>query len=263
MIEYDAFLTGYCLVMAFVIGCVFGSFLHCYAWRTTHGESVMKGRSHCPECNHVLGPIDLIPILSWIFLGGKCRYCGKKVPVKYPISELVLGILSMLIILRFGISLVSLRNLIFAYTLFALTLTDLYDYLIPDACILIAIINWLVFAFFCYENLVVAGFTLLTAILFAVCLLGIVLLFDKILGKESMGGGDIKLVFVCALYLGFFGTMFMLILACMIGLIFAVVTRYRKSNENGQFPFGPALALATMIMMLYGEPFIMWYRSLY
>ena len=74
----------YCCVVSALLGAVFGSFLNCAAWRLGHGESVLRGRSHCTACGHVLGAADLVPILSWLFLRGKCRYCGSRIPARYP-----------------------------------------------------------------------------------------------------------------------------------------------------------------------------------
>jgi len=252
----------FCIIMA-VTGSVFGSFLHCLAWRITHGERVTKGRSHCVECGHELGALDLVPVLSWLFLRGRCRYCGKKVALRYPLSELILGLLSVLLLLKFDLSVLMLRNLIFVYVLFTLTITDLYDFIIPDGCILTALVTWFVSALLMHQGLKELLTGLLTGLCFGAVLLLVVLIFDKIMKKESMGGGDIKLIAVSALYLGLFGSLFMMFGACIIGLLFALFTNYRKTNEEMHFPFGPAIALSTVIMLLYGSPLVGWYLSLF
>ena len=78
----NAFLVVYCCALAAVIGAVLGSFLNCTAWRIAHEESFVKGRSRCPACGHPLGALDLVPIFSWLFLRGKCRYCGKRISAR-------------------------------------------------------------------------------------------------------------------------------------------------------------------------------------
>jgi len=82
----------YFSIVFFIFGLVFGSFLNCWAWRIVHNESVLKGRSHCAVCNHELGALDLVPLFSWIFLKGKCRYCGEKISARYPLVELICGL---------------------------------------------------------------------------------------------------------------------------------------------------------------------------
>ena len=77
------------LAVAGVLGACLGSFVNCLAWRMVHGESVWKGRSHCTECNHQLSALDLVPVLSWLFLRGRCRYCGQKVSPRYVVAELL------------------------------------------------------------------------------------------------------------------------------------------------------------------------------
>ena len=128
----------YCGVVALLLGAVFGSFLNCAAWRISHGESVLRGRSHCPDCGHVLGAGDLVPILSWLFLRGRCRYCGKKSPARYPRTEAVFALLTLLCLLRFDLSWLCLRNWILLCCLFCLSLTDLECMIIPDVCLIIA-----------------------------------------------------------------------------------------------------------------------------
>ena len=100
----DTFFMIYCCLLAGVFGAVLGSFLNCAAWRIAHGESFLKGRSHCTSCGHVLGFLDLIPVFSWIFLGGKCRYCKTKISPRYMLTELFFALVSVLTLLRFDLS---------------------------------------------------------------------------------------------------------------------------------------------------------------
>ena len=134
----------YCSCVAFALGAVFGSFLNCVAWRITHGESALRGRSHCPSCGHVLGPSELVPIFSWLFLRGRCKSCGVKIPARYPLTELVFAVLTLLCLLRFDLTWLCLRNWVFLGCLFVLTLTDLDDCIIPDVCHIVAVLAWLI-----------------------------------------------------------------------------------------------------------------------
>ena len=252
----------YCGAVALLLGAVFGSFLNCAAWRLSHGESVLRGRSHCTACGHVLGAGDLVPILSWLFLKGKCRYCGKKIPARYPLTEAVFALLTLLCLLRFDLSWLCLRNWLLLCCLFCLSLTDLECMIIPDVCLVIAAAVWLIFLPLTGLGWPAARSGLIAGVAFGGGLLGISLLMDRILKRDSLGGGDIKLFAVLGLYLGVVGTLFMTVLACLLGLLFAVLRRGRGGGSE-PFPFGPAIAAAGAAMLLWGEPLIHWYLSLF
>ena len=130
----------YLCILAFLFGTVFGSFLNCMAWRIAHNESVLKGRSHCAVCGHTLGIADLIPVFSWLFLGGRCRYCKEKISPRYVAAELVCGCGFVLSFLRYGVSWRTLQVIVLFCILLALSLTDFEIYEIPDRFILAGII---------------------------------------------------------------------------------------------------------------------------
>ena len=252
-------LLAYCAAVAVLLGAAMGSFLNCAAWRYVHGESVLRGRSHCPDCGHVLGVGDLIPVVSYLALRGRCRYCGGKVSPRYLLAEAAFGILTAACLLRFDLTAVCLRNWVLLCCLFMLTLTDLEDCVIPDGCLIAAIIAWAAALPFLWNGWTGPAVSLLTGLVCGGALLAVSLVMDRILGKESLGGGDIKLFFVVGLYLGPVGTLIALILSCVLGLIFAAVSR-RGSGKP--FPFGPAIAAATAVMLLWGEPLVNWYLGL-
>ncbi len=252
----------YCYAVAAVLGAVFGSFLHCAAWRIGHGESVLRGRSHCPRCGHVLGAVDLVPVLSWLFLRGKCRYCGAKIPARYPLAECAFALLTVLCFGRFGLSWLCLRNWIFLCCLFCLTLTDLDCMIIPDSCLLIAVGAWLLALPLTGADWPAVRGSLLAALLYGGGLLGISLVMDRVLGRDSLGGGDIKLFAVLGLYLGVVGTLFATVLACVLGLLFAALRR-RRAGAGEAFPFGPSIALAGAVMLLFGGKLVSWYLGLF
>lgn len=258
----STFILIYSAVLVFVFGTAMGSFLNCAAWRIAHKESFLKGRSHCPECGHTLGFLDLIPILSWIFLKGKCRYCGKKVSVRYLLTETVFGLLSVACLLCYDLSWLCLRNYIFGCCLFLLSLVDLETMEIPDGCHIVMILAWVVFCPLLgmgWKEILVQH--VLALVVYGGVILGLSLLMDKVLKRDSMGGGDIKLIAVMSLYLGLVSSLFTLILACVLGLVFASISK--NKSEEKQFPFGPSLAAAAWIMLYAGEPLVSWYLSLF
>ena len=250
----------YCIILAAALGAVMGSFLNCAAWRIVHGESFLKGRSHCPECGHVLTVGELIPVISFLIQKGKCKSCGSKISARYPLTELAFAAITVLCLLRFDLTILCLRNWLFLCCLFLLTLTDIEDQTIPDGCHIAAVIIWAAALPFTFTGWGDFGFSILSAAVYGGGLLVISLIMDKVLGRDSLGGGDIKLFAVVGLYLGLIGTLFALLVACAAGLIFRVVTRGRDSEK--EFAFGPWIALGTAVILLYGEPLIQWYQGL-
>ena len=253
-------LIAYVLILAFCFGTAFGSFMNCMAWRLVHGESVVKGRSHCADCGHPLGARDLIPVLSYLLLRGKFRYCGQKISPRYLAAELVCGAGWVCCILRWGLTPLALRNIILFCILLALSLTDLESMIIPDRFLIAALVNWAIFLPFMEGGAVrhlVSG--LLGAAALGGGMLCMTLLFDRLTGKESMGGGDIKLYFICGFYLGPAKGLLCLILSCILGLVTAAIG---KKGRSRPFPFGPSIAMALFICLLVGDALINWYLSL-
>lgn len=258
-IHESTFILWYCCVVAGVVGAVLGSFLHCTAYRVVRGQPFFgKERSRCPSCGHELGALDLVPVFSWLLLGGRCRYCKAKVPLRYFVAECFMAAMAVLCLLRFDLSVVFLRNLVFGCCLFCLALVDLENMTIPNGCLLAALFAWAAALPFLGQPLNWVFGRIAAGAVFGGGLLLFSLAADRVLGRESMGGGDIKLFAVVGLYLGFVGTLFCLVLACVLGLVFAAVTKSRGKP----FPFGPSIAAAAWVMLLYGDGLVNWYLGL-
>ena len=261
----------YFSVLAAVCGAVFGSFINCAAWRIAHGESFLKGRSHCAECGHELGVRDLIPVFSYLFLKGKCRYCGKHISPRYMLTELMLAAAFVGLVLRFGVSGETLRYMGLAVILLGLSLVDLETYRIPNGFVIAGIIWWAVTIPLVLPREAVSGMgawigpnlgvtvqsSLLGAVVIAGAMLLFSLIFDKLMGRESLGGGDIKLLFMVGLYLGLMIGFFNLILSCIVGLLFVALMKKQR------IPFGPAISLSTYISIMAGSYAVGWYMSLF
>lgn len=255
----DKGLLIYSIVMAAIFGAVMGSFLNCAAYRISKGESFVKGRSYCPSCGHELGVLDLVPVFSWVLLGGKCRYCKTPISPRYVLAEITMALLSVGCLLKFDISILCLRNFIFICCLFCLALVDMQSYIIPDGCLIISAIAWVVTAPFLVLGKSGIINSLLAAVIYGGGMLILSLVMDRVLKKESLGGGDIKLFAVVGLYLGLAGTLFALLLASILGLLFIAF----KSKKKGEIiPFGPAIVIATIFMLFFGESLINWYLGL-
>ena len=264
----DKLLLIYFSCLAIVFGAAMGSFLNCAAFRIARGESFVRGRSRCPSCGHVLTARELIPIISFLLQRGRCRACGAKLSARYPLTEAFFALLTLLNILVFGLSPDAVRNEIFFSCLFTLSLVDLEIYEIPDGCLLIGLAAWLLALPFT-GGLEALKSGLLSALVFGGGVLLISLIMDRLLGRESLGGGDIKLIALCALYLGLIGSLFMTMLSCALGLLAAAIMKKsgkagEKAKQNeGRIAFGPALSLAAVLMLLFGGPLIDRYIGLF
>lgn len=281
--------AAYISVVTVLLGLIMGSFLNCVAWRITQGERWTSGRSHCDSCGHVLELRDLIPVLSWLSTKGNCRYCGQHVSARNPLTEVLTAAVYLAIVWTYGLGFEALEMMGFASVLLVLSLTDLDDYFIPNGCILAAVIiralYILVVGLQGGDAIGLAVGSLISALVVSVPLLIIVLIMDRVMGQPSMGGGDLKLFAVAGLYFGWQRCLFLVIVSCLLGLLFALISQHVGSSgeDAGQpessgtdgtdddedeelparaFPFGPAIAVACVITMLFGNQVLAWYLSL-
>ena len=148
MLYADPFLTVYCCLLAALLGACMGSFLNCAAWRIVHGESVLRGRSHCDACGHVLTVRDLIPVVSYLSAHGRCRYCGAKLSRRHVLAEAVSALVFVTLLLHYDISLQALEGWCMAGILLACSFADLEGYIIPDRFIAVGVVLFIITLFF-------------------------------------------------------------------------------------------------------------------
>ena len=148
MLYADPFLTVYCCLLAALLGACMGSFLNCAAWRIVHGESVLRGRSHCDACGHVLTVRDLIPVVSYLAAHGRCRYCGAKLSRRHVLAEAVSALVFVTLLLHYDISLQALEGWCVAGILLACSFADLEGYIIPDRFIAVGVVLFITTLFF-------------------------------------------------------------------------------------------------------------------
>jgi len=267
MLHLSAALTAYILTLTAVLGAVLGSFAACMAGRIAAGENWVSGRSRCDACGHVLGVRDLVPIFSWLFLKGRCRWCGARISIRCPLTEALCAAAFVGVVLRFDVTLLTVQSLILTVLLLAVALVDYDTALIPDQLLLAIFTDWLLFAPFVNNGLLWATVRrgLLGAVTASVPLLLLSVVMDRVLKKESMGGGDIKLFFVCGLFFSWRTALFLLIVSCILGIAFAVLSGKTAGDpENPKaFPFGPAVAAAAYVTLLAGESAVSAYLSLF
>ena len=254
----NGFILAYSLIITMIFGAVIGSAVNCLAWRIVHGESWLSGKSHCAECGHELGLPDLIPVFSYLFLRGRCRYCHQKISPRYVIVEVCMAVLYAGILLHYGgFCLNVLRDMGLTAILMGLSLVDLDIYEIPDRFIVAGIVWWLVFVLLDGNRLNLLKQGVISGLVIAGSMLVLSLVMDRILKKESMGGGDIKLFFMVCLYLSLAESLFCLILACITGLLFVVLLK------NDKIPFGPAISIAVYITLIVGNGVVSWYMGFF
>lgn len=229
------------------------------AWRIVHGESVLRGRSHCDVCGHVLSPRDLVPVFSYVFSHGRCRYCGAKLSPRHAVGEAVAALVFVSLLLRYDISLRTLEAWAVACLLLACAFADLEGYIIPDRFIAVGVVLFIVTLFFVPDPGKRALDGLIGGVAVGGGVLLLALLMEKLLRRDAMGGGDIKLLFLTGLFLGWQKNLLCLLLACVVGLLWGLVRA--KRGQQG-LPWGPGIALAAWCAALFGQNLIDWYLSL-
>lgn len=238
-------------------GAAAGSFLNCAADR----GALPTGRSRCDCCGHTLRAGDLIPVVSYLLRRGRCAYCGGRIPVRCLAAELAGAVMFAGLGLRLGFRLELVMQLVLGSLLLLLSLVDWARHVLPDRLLLAAVANRLVFFFLLREE---PGETLavmaLGAFSVSLPLLLLSLAMDALLQKETMGGGDIKLLFVLGLYLSWMEMVLLLFTGCVLALLWAAGPGRRGGGER--IPFGPFLAAGWLVVTLFGGPLVQWYQSL-
>ncbi|MFH1509747.1 MAG: prepilin peptidase [Candidatus Nealsonbacteria bacterium] len=244
-------------IFIFIFGLIVGSFLNCVIYRLEQGISFLRGRSFCPKCNHSLNWTDLVPILSYIFLGGKCRYCKEKISPQYPIVELITGTLFLSVFLMSGSVFEILFNSIIVSLLIIIFIFDLKHYIIPDRIVYLAILVSLVWLIYIKADILTTIYALLSSF-------GFFLLIALVSKGKWMGVGDVKLAFFMGLFLGWPNVLVALFLAFLLGSIVGVFLMLnRKKSFSSEIPFGPFLVSGTLMAFFEAENLINWYLTLF
>ena len=249
-------------IFIFIIGLCFGSFFNVVGYRLPNNMSIVFPPSHCPKCNHKLGKLELIPILSYLFQKGKCKNCNNKISIFYPIFELLTGILFVICYLSYKDVYPEVLNVIFAIlftsSMIIIMISDIKYMIIPDeVLIFFSIILVILKLIISYKlnnmtNLLDLGYELIFIlkdgfIMFIIMYL--IRLFGNLLfKKDSMGGGDIKMMVYVAFILGWKLSIVVIFLASFLALPISIINMYRK-NEH-MLPFGPYLAIGALIILL-------------
>ena len=252
--------TVYALFAA-LFGLVVGSFLNVCICRLPEGQSVVSPPSRCPHCSHRIRWYDNIPLLSYLLLRGRCRGCGARISLQYPLVELLNGILTLLLFLRFGPTLTFAALFLFCSALVVITFIDLEHQIIPDEISLPGIVIGLILSFFLPGQSWLNS--LLGILLGGGSLLLVAYLYQLLTGKEGMGGGDIKLLAMMGAFLGWKAIPFIIFASSLVGsLVGITIMLLQKKDSKLAIPFGPYLAFGAVLYIFYGRALIQWYLNL-
>jgi leader peptidase (prepilin peptidase) / N-methyltransferase len=252
------------IILFFILGAIFGSFLNCMIYRI-HKEKSILGRSFCLSCNKTLEFLDLIPIFSYIFLRGKCRYCKSKFSIEHFLVEFISGSLFAFgYWFFFSSGFWAYENLITSYAFyllltFLLSFIFIYDlkyYLIVDVVVYVGIFLSIVFNVIIGKNI----FSILYGVILGLCFFGVQYLISK---GRWLGSGDILLGVLMGSLLGFKITIVALMICYFVGSIIGVFfLTLKKKKMDSRIPLGPFIAFATLVCFLFGEQLVNWYFNL-
>ena len=241
------------LLGLFLFGLAFGSFLNVLIYRLSEKENllgILKGRSYCPNCKTPIRWYDNIPLLSYIALRGKCRHCGWKIPLRYPLVELIGGITPVAVYLLFkeeGWATVVAYTLM-VYLLVAISFIDWKSFEVPDTLSLSGIALGLIFSFFRRD--ITPLESLLAALLGAAIVVILILLYYRIRGVVPLGLGDAKVLALIGAFEGFVGVYCALFLGSLFALLFFLPQVVRNRSLQFAVPFVPFLSLGAILGLL-------------
>ncbi|PLY02885.1 MAG: prepilin peptidase [Desulfuromonas sp.] len=248
------------LACVFVFGTVIGSFLNVCIARVPAGESVVSPRSKCPECGTFISWYQNIPLLSYMFLRGRCAGCGVKISLRYPLVELLTGILFVAVLWYFGLGFASPVFWVFVSLLICISFIDYDHQIIPNVISLPGIVLGFVFSF------LLPGMPWLDSLLGIVAGGGslwlVAFIYYLLTRAEGMGMGDVKLLAMIGAFLGYQAVLPVIFIASLlgsvVGILLMVITR---SGRKLAIPFGPYLSMAALITLLWGDALLKWYLS--
>jgi len=260
------------LFYIFIFGACFGSFLNVCIYRLPRELSVVKPRSFCPSCSKLIPWHDNVPIFSYLWLKGRCRFCRRRISFRYVFVELLTAILTVLIIDRgqtLGLDFVEiLMRIILTYALIVVSMIDIDFYIIPNEISYSGLVIGLIYSLFHPAHLLQSniGMSFLASIFGAVMGGGVLWLIGWLakicMKKEAMGLGDVKLMAMVGAWLGWKAALVSILIASVLGSLVGIVFVVRKRLDlESKMPFGPFLSVAVFIYMMWGEALLSWYMK--
>jgi len=245
-------------------GAIIGSFLNVCIFRLPSGSSLISPGSSCPYCSAKIRFFDNIPVISYIILFGKCRRCARRISIVYPVVEIMMSFFAYTLYLKYGITVKTLLLFVLISALVVVSFIDLKHYIIPDSISIPGVIVGFLTSFIqgaavhpleSISGLLLGGFSLLF----------IGLIYEKLTGREGIGGGDIKLLAMIGAFLGYKNVLLILFLSSVVGAVIGVLLMIfvRDRSRHSLIPFGPFLSFAAVVAVYYGEEIISSYLQLF
>jgi leader peptidase (prepilin peptidase) / N-methyltransferase len=256
---------------AFLFGACIGSFLNVVIYRLPAKMSLISPPSRCPSCQHKLGVTENVPILGWLFLGGRCRWCKTKISIRYPLVELTTGLLFLLIYLQNGSSVTTFGYFILISFLISLSLIDFDTMILPSVLTKWGLVLGLIYQLIVGWQMgkwqgMADRFTFgVGAAVLGIWLFDLLAFFGRLLFKqEAMGGGDAKLMAAIGAWLGWQGVLLTTFLGCLSGaFIGGTAILFCWISRRQPIPFGPFLAFGAALTVFLGKPLISIYMQLF
>ncbi|MDD3225476.1 MAG: prepilin peptidase [Clostridium sp.] len=246
-------------IFVFICGLIFGSFYNVCISRIPEGESISYPPSHCTSCGNRLKWYDLVPVLSFLSLKGRCRYCKAKLSFRYPLMEIITGIIFLAVYLKYGYQILTLKYIVFSSILIIIGMIDYDTTDVYFSTIIAGTVCGIIFLFadFYFKQ----GSTIMSSVEGAA--LGLAVIYAIVFTTHGMGSGDAEICFVCGLFLGFKLTVLMLFLSFVIGGVTGVLLILLKIKSRKDYmPFGPSIALASMVTVIFGQNMISFYMKM-
>lgn len=241
------------ILIFFITGLIIGSFTNVCIYRIPIHKSIITPPSSCGSCGHRLNYIDMLPVVNYVINKGKCRYCGSKYSVQYPMIELLNGILYGAIAFKYGLSVTAVLYCIIVSTLITISIIDLKNKIIPDSLNIALVVIGVLFII--YDSSIITDKLLGASV-------GFVLFFAITLATNAMGGGDIKLITALGLIFGFKGVLFIIFFSFVIGAVISAILLITKTKtRKDEIPFGPFISAAALLYIFYGIEIIELYLS--
>jgi len=250
------------MVFAFLFGLALGSFLNVCIYRIPLGKSIVHPPSNCPQCGEPIRFYDNIPVLSYALLLGRCRHCRHPISPQYPVVEATTGLLSLALFLKVGPSLDYIFFMLFGASLIAIAFIDLQHKIIPDVLSLPGIVVGFVFSLLPFSSLSWID-SLIGIVGGGGFLLVVALAYEKLRGHEGMGLGDVKMLAMIGAWMGWRALLFIILLSSLAGsLIGGALLLLSRQGVRTRIPFGPFLALGTLLYLFFGHEIVSWFNQL-
>ena len=247
------------IFLVVIFGLVIVSFLNVCICRIANEESIAFPPSHCTNCGYELKAKDLIPVLSYIFLGGKCRSCKEKISIQYPIVEILNAILYIAIYLKFGFTLNLFKFCLFASLLIVIGFIDFKTKYVYNSTVVFGVVSGILFAVLEWMETKSIPWNYIAG-----AFIGFGIIYLIVILTRGMGEGDIDIALICGLFLGIKGILVTLFLAIILGGIVAtIILIFKLKERKAEIAFGPYLAIGGIIACLYGSRLIDIYLGLF